>query len=45
MEQETQEACSFSLLNELTRPLSIHFGYTLSSFMAIYIYTCTVMFM
>ena len=34
-----------TLLDMLTQPLSSHFGYTVTSFLAVYIYTCALMFM
>ena len=45
MENETQEQHGSSLLDALTRPLSEHFGYTLTACLAIYVYATTVMFL
>lgn len=47
MENENQVAIEGpegpSLLDMLTQPLSSHFGYTVVSFLAVYIYTCALM--
>ena len=47
MENQTanEELAVPTLLDALTRPLSPHFGYTLASFLIVYIYACTVLFM
>lgn len=34
-----------NLLDMLTEPLSSNFGYTVVSFLAVYVYTCALMFM